>query len=206
MTQPRTQRQQQKENTRHNIIETALRYFAEHGFTASRSEDIALAAGVSHGTVFAHFSTQEILLKTVIEEFGQRVSLRLHELANSECSLREVLEAHLQSLIEYEAFYTRLVNEGRLLPPEARNTFILIQSSISFHISQSAEKEIKNGRVLNCPLHWLFNTWVGLVHYYLANNDLFAPGQSVLLRYGPEMIDHYLRLINCKAQCSPVEE
>lgn len=108
------------------------------------------------------------------------------------------METHLRGLTEFEPFYTRLVMEYRLLPSGARNTFIMIQSSISFHISQAAEKEMKEGRTILCPVHLLFNTWVGLVHYYLTNNDLFAPGGSVLERYGQQLIDYYMSLVVAK--------
>jgi AcrR family transcriptional regulator len=190
-----TKRKKQKERTRKHIIETALQCYAKYGLISTRTSDIAEAAKVSHGTIFAHFSTQETLLNTVIEVFGSRVSLRLHELAATNSSLRDILEAHIGGLKEFESFYTRLVMECRLLPPDARNTFIMIQSAISFHISQAAEKEIEKGYISTRPIYLLFNTWVGLIHYYLANNDLFAPGGSVLERYGQLLIDHYMSLI-----------
>jgi AcrR family transcriptional regulator len=195
---PDTQRQKQKECTRKHIIETALQHFAKYGLTTTRTADIAKVAKVSHGTIFAHFSSQEVLLNAVIEEFGTRVSLRLHELATINGSLQDILEAHLKGLMEFEAFYSRLITECRLLPPSARNTFVMIQSSISFHISQAADKEMKEGHIRPCPVYLLFNTWVGLVHYYLTNNDLFAPGGSVLERYGQELVDHYMSLITVK--------
>ena len=194
-TQSKTRRQIQKERTRQHLIETAFEQFAQHGLTTTRTADIAKAAGVSHGTVFVHFPTQEALLSAVIEEFGVRVALRLHELADSNKSLRDVLEAHLKGLLEFEPFYTRLVIEGRLLPSSARSTFIMIQSAISFHLGQAAEWEIGAGTIAPGPIHLLFNTWVGLLHYYLANGDLFAPGESVLERYGQELLEHYMGLI-----------
>lgn len=194
----KTQRQIQKDQTRKHLIDTAFQQFAQNGLTTTRTADIAKAAKVSHGTVFAHFSTQEALLNAVIEEFDIRVSLRLHELAACVSSVRDVLAAHLKGLTEFEAFYTRLVIEGRLLPERARNTFIIIQSAISFHLSQAAEREMKEGTIGPCPIHLLFNTWIGLIHYYLANNDLFAPGESVLERYGPELLEHYMSLIALK--------
>lgn len=196
--QSKTQRQMQKEHTRKHLIETAFEQFAQQGLTTTRTADIAKAAKVSHGTVFAHFSTQEALLNAVIEEFGARVSLRLHELAACNNSLRDVLAAHLRGLVEFEAFYARLVIEGRLLPESARNAFIIIQSSISFHLSQAAEREMKEGAIDPYPIHLLFNTWIGLIHYYLANNDLFAPEESVLERFGQELLEHYMRLIASK--------
>lgn len=195
----KTQRQLQKEQTRKHLVEIAFEQFAQQGLTTTRTADIAKAANVSHGTVFAHFSTQEVLLNAVIEEFGERVSLRLHELAAANNGLREVLAAHLKGLTEFESFYTRLVIEGRMLTESARSVFTVIQSSISFHIGQAAEREIKAGMIAPYPIHLLFNTWIGLVHYYLANNDLFAPEGSVLERYGQELLEHYMRLIASKA-------
>jgi len=197
-TQYRTQRQIQKDQTRKHLIETAFKQYAQHGIINTRTVDIANAANVSHGTVFVHFSTQEELLNAVIEEFGERISTRLHELVTCNTTLRDVLKAHLKGLTEFEDFYTRLVIESRLLPESSRNVLILIQSSISFHISQAVDKEIKRGTIDPYPVHLLFNTWIGLIHYYLANNDLFAPEESVLERYGQELLEHYLRLITSK--------
>lgn len=188
-------RQIQKEQTRALLLATAFDQYAQHGMIATTTLDIARAAGVSHGTVFAHFPTQEALQTAVIEEFGSRVVKRLHELAVNGDSLRSVLQAHLEALSEYEGFYTRLVIERRLLPEQARNVFVIIQSSISFHISQAVKREQQAGLILSQPIHLLFNTWIGLIHYYLTNGDVFAPGGSVLERYGQELLDHYLKLI-----------
>lgn len=193
-----TRRRTQKDQTRRHLIEVALEQFAQEGLTTTRTADIANAAGVSHGTVFAHFPTQEVLVTAVIEEFGARVSTRLHELAAGSTGLRDVLAAHLQGLKEFEAFYARLVIERRLLPESAQSTFTLIQSSISFHISQAAGKEMEEGTIHPWPIHLLFNTWVGLLHYYLANGDLFAPEGSVLERYGEELLNHYVGLTGVK--------
>jgi AcrR family transcriptional regulator len=191
-----TQRQMRKDQTRKHLIETAFELFARQGLTTTRTSDIAKAAKVSHGTVFAHFSTQEALLNAVIEDFGIRISQRLHKLAACNNSLRDVLAAHLRGLTEFEAFYTKLVIEGRLLPESARNAFIIIQSTISFHLSQAAEREMREGTIESCPIHLLFNTWVGLIHYYLANNDLFAPEESVLVRYGQELLEFYMGIVS----------
>jgi AcrR family transcriptional regulator len=192
----KTQRQQQKENTRQMLIDVALRQFAEDGLTTTRTSDIAKAAKVSHGTVFSHFPTREILLEAVIEEFGMRITNRLHELVNDNCGMKEVLEAHVKGISEYEKFYTRLVSESRLLNDSSRNSLIMIQSAISFHISQVAEREMKAGKIRPMPVDLLFNTWIGLVNHYLINSDLFAPDGSVLEKYGKQLIEHYINLIS----------
>jgi TetR/AcrR family transcriptional regulator, acrEF/envCD operon repressor len=188
-------RQQQKNLTRRHLIETAIDQFGTNGITTTRTADIARAAEVSHGTLFAHFSTQEELLIAVIEEFGARIAQRLHELVDANCSLPKILEAHLTSLIEFEPFYTRLIIERRLLPKVVTNTYIMIQSTISYHICSAAEKEIELGLIRRLPVHMIYNTWIGLIHYYLTNSDLFSPNSSVLELYCNELLEHYMNLI-----------
>ncbi|MEA4907365.1 MAG: TetR/AcrR family transcriptional regulator [Chloroflexi bacterium] len=191
-----THRSAQKERTREKLLQVALSEFSARGVMATRMSDVARAAGVSHGTVFAHFETQAALITAVIETFGPAMTRRIHELASDHAGLRSVLSAHLGGIREYEAFYTRLVLEARFLPRAARDTFILIQSAVSFHISQVAEAEMEAGHIRPASIPLLFNTWVGLVHYYLANADLFAPGGSVIDRYGDALVDHFINLIS----------
>jgi len=194
------QRQLQKEQTRLKLLDTAFAEFGKRGIMATRMSDIAQAAGVSHGTVFAHFPSQEILITAVIEAFGDKITLRIHELSDEMGGVRDLLIAHLSGLTEFEVFYTRLLIEARLLPQIARDTLISIQSAISFHLSQAAQKEMETGKIKAMPQHLLFNTWLGLIHYYLANGDLFAPQESVLSRHGSMLLDHFMALISSKSE------
>lgn len=191
-----TQRQRQKKQTREKLLITAMKLFSEKGFSNTTTMEIAKAAEVSHGTVFAHFKTQEELLIAVIDGFGLIINARLHELAGNKSNVKEVLEAHIEGLIEFEELYTRLVTECRILPNEVRNTFTIIQSTISFHINEAVEMGASQGVVKNLPVHLIFNGWIGLVHYYIANSDTFSPGESVLKRYGKELVDYYMNLIS----------
>ncbi len=190
----KTTRQQQKEETRKELIRTAYRLFSDQGILCTRMSDIALAAGVSHGTVFLHFSTQEALITQVVELYCGEIAEHTHEPADSGGSLRDVLTAHLKGIGEFEPFYTRLVIENRLLPTGARDAWINLQSVISFHISQALSREIESGAV-PVPHDMLFNLWIGLVHHYLANGDLFVPGEHVIEHCGQALIDNYLKLV-----------
>ncbi len=189
-------RQEQKAKTREHIIQIAFNEFSNNGLNNTSTADIATAAGVSHGTIFAHFPTREMLLDTVIEEFGIRITKRLHELVDETCGIQEILEAHLKGIEEYEDFYIRLISEAPLLQVSSRNTLIMIQSAISFHLTQVAEREQKNHKIKRMPLNLMFNTWVGLIHYYLTNQEMFAPGKSVVSRYREIWIEHFINLIS----------
>jgi AcrR family transcriptional regulator len=161
-----------------------------------RTLDVARAAGVSHGAVFKHFPSREALVIATIELIGKRLTDRLHELAKSRAGLREALAVYLECVAENEAIYARLVTEVPHLPESARRVWIGIQSAVCVHISQAVAEETRKGMIRRLPLHLLFNTWTGLVHHYLSNRDLFAPGGSVIRRCGNELLEHFLGLVS----------
>jgi len=190
-----TAKQAQKAKTREKIIATAYRVFSEKGFSVATSV-IAKEAGVSHGSIFAHFPTLNDLLINLLADFGEKMGTSLHLLAQKSDSLENLLNEHLNVLAEYEAFYTRLISEKDRLPEEAKNTFVLIQSTVAFHFSSVIEREIEKGTVKKLPVHMLFNTWLGLVHYYLLNREFFSDSkESVIKRYRTELLSTYLNLI-----------
>lgn len=50
------------------IVAAALELFVEHGFTATRLDDVARRAGVSKGTVYLYFDSKEALFEAVVRE------------------------------------------------------------------------------------------------------------------------------------------
>lgn len=62
---PRTERGRR---TRSAVLAAARRAFERHGFDDCTMNDIADAAGVSHGTVYTYFDSKEDLLGQVIDE------------------------------------------------------------------------------------------------------------------------------------------
>ena len=187
-------RRLQKAQTREKIINTAIKIYSETGFSAPTIA-IAKEAQIAHGSVFVHFPTLESLLICLLELFSRDIKTELHSLAESGDNIEKLLDMHLSVLIKHELFYTRLIKEAVFLPEEAKNLFIAIQSTVSIHFSQALEHEINAGKIKDVPFHMLFNTWLGLVHYYLLNGDLFAPGTSVLQRHKNTLIKCYLALI-----------
>jgi AcrR family transcriptional regulator len=203
----KTARQLQKEQTREHLLQTAYELYSEQGIMKTRMSDIAHAADVSHGTVFAHFQTQEALIEEVIETFCYRIAMRTHALAECCENMEALLRSHLSSIMEYEKFYTKLIVENQMLPPGARDSWIGVQSAISFHFSKicDRDKDLREITAQNAennsesiPAHMLFNLWMGLVHYYLENGDLFAPEGNVIRRYQETLIGSYIKLLKRK--------
>lgn len=193
----KTSRQLQKEQTKELLLKTAYEIFSDRGIMNTRMSDIARAAGVSHGTIFVHFQTQEALIEEVIETYCQKIAHRTHALADSCGTLEEFLRAHLSAIIEFEQFYTRLISENQMLPAGARDSWMTIQSAVALHFSLVYEREFGQSRDRDVQAYMLFNMWMGLVHYYLENGDLFAPEGNVVRRYGDILITNYLKLLKC---------
>ena len=176
------------------ILEAAYRIYSEQGFLATTAS-IAKEARVSHGTIFVHFPTLEDLLCELIKDFGNALGTETHCLAKEQNSVAELLKVHLNILARHEAFYIRLISERSLLPDDAQMTLVNIQSIIAHHFSQVMEGEIQNNTVKNIPIHLMFNTWMGLIHYYLLNKEFFAPDTPLRERYHSELITSYIELI-----------
>jgi TetR/AcrR family transcriptional regulator len=73
---PLHHRRRRKEARPQELLDAALELFVEKGFAATRTDDVALRAGVSKGTLYLYFPSKEDLLKAVI---AQQLSERITE-------------------------------------------------------------------------------------------------------------------------------
>jgi AcrR family transcriptional regulator len=63
---PAPTRQRRKEARPQELLDAALDLFVEKGYAATRSEEVALRAGVSKGTLYLYYPSKEELLKEVV--------------------------------------------------------------------------------------------------------------------------------------------
>jgi AcrR family transcriptional regulator len=57
------------------ILDAALKVFAERGYAATRMEDIARRAGVTKGTIYLYFESKEAVFKALLaESVGQKIA------------------------------------------------------------------------------------------------------------------------------------
>lgn len=189
-------RKEKKELTRLRLVDSGLKVFAEQGFQNTSVDEVARNISVSHGTVFLHFPKREDLIVAVLDEFGTRLSDAFNEASSQKENLRGVLKAHLEVLEKYEDFYSRIVREETYLPSYVQSLFFILHAAVSQKIFMSAEKEMKTGNIRKFDKHMLFNTWISLVHYYIAHKELFAPKESVIREKKSELLNHFMKLIN----------
>ena len=188
-------RREQKVVTRDRLVNAAMALFARNGIVNTTTADVARSVRLSHGVVFLHFPTRDDLVIAVIDEFGRRLAAEFRQAFEHDLSLRAVLQAHLRVLAELEPFYARLVTEAPMLPPKVRSTLMMLHAAVSYEIFSALERERKLGRARKIARPLLFNTWIGLVHHYLVNRDVFAAGDSVIAEQGETLVNHFMALV-----------
>lgn len=107
------------EDRRRQILENAVQLFSLHGFSGTRTKDIAAASGVSEGIIFRHFNTKEDLYHAILDNYEACSSnwmaemKRFADLRDDEGFVRCTASQILKSFREDRAFH-RLMAYARL--------------------------------------------------------------------------------------------
>ena len=124
---PITRRAQAKLRTRQRLLDAARRLFTERGYEAATVRDIAAAADLSTGAVFASFTDKADLFNEVLINDHQLLAERMAQLDVEGLSVRESL-LRLMAL----AYERHLDQLG------------LVQAAISFSWQHDASAETRN--------------------------------------------------------------
>ena len=88
---PMTRRAVAKQHTRRRILAAARRLFSELGYERATIRDIASAAGMSTGAVFANFSDKADLFREIMIEDMGKLAAKMSEAAAQGGDVEEVL-------------------------------------------------------------------------------------------------------------------
>src|SRR5262249_11682847 len=104
------------------ILDAALKVFAEKGFAAARMEDIARRAGVTKGTIYLYFPSKEDVFKQLVREsVGNTIATVTADVATYEGSARFLLRMVLTTMS------TMLIDSDKVVLPK-----IVIAESTNF--------------------------------------------------------------------------
>lgn len=96
-----------------DIRQAATRLFADEGFHGTSTRKIAAAAGVSEGTLFHYFSTKNVLLLAILDDFYAHLIESAQEGIQEVMGTRERLlflaKNHLRALMDNQALMMRLI-------------------------------------------------------------------------------------------------
>jgi len=121
MKQTRTRKpvQARAEATRARILDVARKHFAECGFDAANTRDIAQAAEVSHAMIRYHFTNKDNLWREAMRDMYERLW--------NEVGLREENEIDLMTMDGFREFLRRYIHYAARHPEYAR---IMISESV----------------------------------------------------------------------------
>lgn len=117
--QPREPVQARAAETRARILAAACNAFAERGFDAANTRDIAAAAGLSHAVIRYHFGGKEQLWRATVEDMFSRMRRELSEVAHP-IRRRQTLNERLRHFLGgYIRYCARHPNHARIVIQES---------------------------------------------------------------------------------------
>ena len=105
---------------RERIVTAAVEAFAEKGFEAASTRDIARRAGTDQGLVTYHFPSKDLLWRAAADRLfgvlGESLDdhLPTREQADPRERVREAIRAYVRWVAEHPEFFRFLVDEGNL--------------------------------------------------------------------------------------------
>jgi TetR/AcrR family acrAB operon transcriptional repressor len=174
------------EISRQNILDTAMRVFADHGYAQANMRTIALAAGISVGGVYLYFKSKEELYLTLmeqwIEDLNQRTTAALAETDNPSEALRTFITISLDFALSHKDVLLQGketgICGGNMMLDFFRRRRIAIEEIIAAGIaagSFSACSASETARVIFCTLRGFF------VSLSLDDDALFSSDVCVSL-------------------------
>jgi AcrR family transcriptional regulator len=115
------------EERQDHILKAALDAFSEHGFAATRLDDVAQRAGLAKGTLYLYFPDKEALFERVLQSVAAPALWRLAALAADETIPPAAAIGHLFAFLQTEIRNTPrekvirlIVSEGPRFPRLAK--------------------------------------------------------------------------------------
>jgi TetR/AcrR family transcriptional regulator, cholesterol catabolism regulator len=150
------------EDRREQIIDAAMRVFAQKGFARATNKDIAREAGITPGLIYYYFESKEAVFKAIIE---QRSPLRLMATVSAEMlamppeTFLRLLLQQLLGIVESEQFMGLI----RVLLPEVMHDMHSADSQIvqtahgafqriGIFLSNYLEMKIESGELRHCDV------------------------------------------------------
>ena len=104
--------------TRRSIVDAAVETFAERGFDAASTREIARRAGVEQGLLTYHFPTKDALWRAAADRvFGTLVEGVMERLADIEAvpeeeRARELIRTYVRTMGAHPEFFRFIVDQG----------------------------------------------------------------------------------------------
>jgi AcrR family transcriptional regulator len=99
--EPASRHERRKAQTRRQLLDAARALFVEHGYDATRPQDIARAANVAAGTFYLHFADKRTAFLAFTDEAAEQLMERVRARAAGTSDFAEGLLRSLEAIVEY---------------------------------------------------------------------------------------------------------
>jgi AcrR family transcriptional regulator len=141
--------QEEINRRRHDIAQSAVPLFLEHGFIETSMNSIARAAGTGKSTLYDYFGNKDDILAYIlyehIEEIIERAEIILRTDQNAREQLVRLMNAHLEHLLENKAFYMRISIEALGMSKNSQQEVQLERYKFQDLVQSLIEKGIDQG-------------------------------------------------------------
>lgn len=183
-----SRREERRARSRAAILNAAREQIAAGGLAATSTQQVALAAGLSHGALFVHFPRREHLLSAVLNAFAADYRAALGPPTDS---LELELDRQLEALAPLEALYAQLLGAEASLPGAARDALRALERNLAGRVAAvfAAERGRRGLRALSPRL--VGAVWLALLQRALVRGE---PG-AALPAWGPEIRGFLLAMV-----------
>lgn len=179
------------EDRREQIIDAAMRVFAQKGFLRATNKDIAREAGITPGLIYYYFESKEALLTAILETrspFQLVASLPPEVFELPPAFFLRMLVQRVLGVVESEPFIQLL----RMLLPEIVHNPEMAQVPAGFFqrvlgfLSNYFEVQIEKGRLRQLDAHLIAQVFLGSVMGFVLRRQII--NDSTALQYSHEQI------------------
>ena len=136
--------------TKRKIFDTAMKLFAEKGYSETSVEEITAVTGIAKGTLYYHFAKKEDIFYFLTDEgmklLKNSIEIKAYKKTSAIEKLREIILIQIKIIVKYEELITLILSqmwgktERNMKSQECMRDFIAI-------IEDVVKEGIQNGEI-----------------------------------------------------------
>jgi AcrR family transcriptional regulator len=193
-------RKLQKQKTRELILQTAKTEFIKNGFLNTTTSQIAIMAGIAHGTLFLHFKNKNVLITEILDREMDQISAGIQKLISEAADLEEMLILYLNLLQEDEDLFSVLARELPFYSDELRRLILFRDSLIRSQFHKVIKNGIQAGKYRRIDVASAVTFLFGTINYYLSLKNIFVQEGSVIAKFKTSLIKTFKALLICEKE------
>jgi len=164
---------------KHEILNAAVKLFAENGFDGTKLDDIAEAAQFGKGTLYNYFKSKEDIYVEIIEQISKAHLVVLKEADTKTDSLQKFIQLLTEELLNYfrennpafllllrtriELNAARMIKNSKVVQNYFKESHIIFKNKIQLAITKGEIRDINSDYFIIMYRHMVFCFFHSLV-------------------------------------------